>query len=229
MERRQNRSAMLAQAAGCQLKRGSVKPLLDVECEPGDAIRWALSVPHPFSIPLKLQENLLRSIDKVCKDPDTLCQWRLRQLQQWHDRAVQLLPATDAVLAQIEDKQLRRLLRGVPDGQPAQLGLTTHIELYKEMLRAAHCPDGSIVEDMPHGFCVVGKIRPSGRWPPYEKAQDVHPVHEALDRAWEIRRKIIHRVSAVQVSDNLKSIWDATIEDAVEGSCVGPLCSEKEV
>ena len=144
------------QAAGYQLKRGSVKPLLDVECEPGDAVRWALSVPHPFSIPLKLQDNLLRSIDRVCKDPDALCQWRLRQLQHWHDRAAQLWPATDTVLTQIKDKHLRRLLRGVPDGQPAQLGVTTHIELYKEMLQAAHCPDGSIVEDMQHGFRVVG-------------------------------------------------------------------------
>ena len=37
LQHRQNRSAMLAQAASYQLKRGAVKPLLDVECEPGDA------------------------------------------------------------------------------------------------------------------------------------------------------------------------------------------------
>ena len=36
-------------------------------------------------------------------------------------------------------------------------------------------------------------------------------------------------MSAVPVSENLKSIWEATIEDAAEGSCIGPLCSEKEV
>ena len=183
MEHRQARSVMLAQAAGYQLKRGSVKPLLDVECEPGDAIRWALSVPHPFSFLLKLQDNLLRSIDKVCHDSDALSQWRLRQLQYWHGRAVHLLPSTDAMFTQISDKRLRRLLRGVPDGQPAQLGLTTHVELYRKMLRAAQCPDSSILEDMLHGFHIVGKIRPSGSWPPYEKSQDVRPVQEALDRA----------------------------------------------
>ena len=229
LQHRQNRSVMLAQAAGYQLKRGAVKPLLDVECEPGDAIRWALSVPHPFSIPLKLQDDLLRSIDQVCKDPEALCRWRLRQLQHWHDRAVHLLPATDALLTQIQDRHLRRLLRGVPDGQAAQLGVTTHIELYKEMLQAAQCPDGSIVEDMLHGFRIVGKIRPSGRWPPYEKAQDVLSVSDALARAWEIRRKIVRRVAAVQRSDNLKVIWEATLEDVLEGSCLGPLGSEREV
>ena len=117
----------------------------------------------------------------------------------------------------------------MPDGQAAQLGVTTHIELYKEMLQAAQCPDASIVEDMLHGFRIVGKIRPSGRWPPYEKAQEVLSVSDALARAWEIRKKIVRRVAAVQRSDNLRVIWEATLEDVLEGSCLGPLGSEREV
>ena len=135
----------------------------------------------------------------------------------------------DALLTQIQDRHLRRLLRGVPDGQAAQLGVTTHIELYKEMLQAAQCPNASIVEDMLHGFRIVGKIRPSGRWPPYEKAQEVLSVSDALARAWEIRKKIVRRVAAVQRSDNLRVIWEATLEDVLEGSCLGPLGSEREV
>ena len=56
---------------------------------------------------------------------------------------------------------------------------------------------------MLHGFRIVGKIRPSGWWPPYEKAQEVLSVSDALARAWEIRKKIVRRVAAVQRSDNL--------------------------
>ena len=36
-------------------------------------------------------------------------------------------------------------------------------------------------------------------------------------------------MAAVQRSDNLKAIWEATLEDALEGSCLGPLGSEREV
>lgn len=46
---RQARSAGLAQSAGYQLKRGAVKPLLDIECSAGQAIEWVLQIPHPFS------------------------------------------------------------------------------------------------------------------------------------------------------------------------------------
>ena len=48
-------------------------------------------------------------------------------------------------------------------------------------------------------------------------------------RAWELRKKIVKRVQAVPVTDNLKKIWEATIEDAQEGSCLGPFFSEEEV
>ena len=50
------------------------------------------------------------------------------------------------------------------------------------------------------GFPIVGQIAPTGRWPPYERPQKCVPVQDALDRAWEIRKKIIQRVEAVPVS-----------------------------
>ena len=54
-------------------------------------------------------------------------------------------------------------------------------------------------------------------------------MQDALDRAWVLRKKIIQRVQSVQISDNLQKIWDASIEDVEEKSCLGPLVSEEEV
>jgi hypothetical protein len=45
---RQHLTAQLAAASGYQLKRGAMKPLLEVESEPGQAILWAMSIDHPF-------------------------------------------------------------------------------------------------------------------------------------------------------------------------------------
>ena len=55
------------------------------------------------------------------------------------------------------------------------------------------------------------------------------PVQAALDRAWDLRRKIIARVQGIPVSANLQKIWDASIEDVQEHSCLGPFDSEMEV
>ena len=48
-EHRQAASALKAVASGYQLKRGAMKPLLDIETEPGEAIAWALQI-DPTSV-----------------------------------------------------------------------------------------------------------------------------------------------------------------------------------
>ena len=68
---RQAVSAALAIASGYQLKRGAVKPLLEHEMEPGQAIEWALSVDRPFSTDIRLDPALQKAIlalrAPVCK------------------------------------------------------------------------------------------------------------------------------------------------------------------
>lgn len=54
-------------------------------------------------------------------------------------------------------------------------------------------------------------------------------VASMQSRAWEIRKKIIARVQAVPITENLKKIWDATVEDVHEGSCIGPVFDQKDV
>ena len=44
-----------------------------------------------------------------------------------------------------------------------------------------------------------------------------------------MRKKIVKRVQSVAVTKNLMKIWEATIEDVQDGSCLGPFFTEDEV
>ena len=226
---RQARSALAAVASGYQLKRGALKPLLTVECHPGEAIAWAMSIPHPFSVDAPLDEALAKNINAVTRAPQTVVAQRRALLDKWGKIAACSLIETDVLLRQVADPHLRRLLRGVPDDQLARLGVTCNVVLYARMLDEVKSVDLSLPSSLMQGLPIVGAIERSGRWPPYEKPQQVVSLDQLGRRAWELRKKIIHRVQAVPCSENLKKIWDSTMEDVEECSCLGPFENESEV
>ena len=178
-----------------------------------------------------LGSSEIRDLRKNMSGPLALVDGRLRDLQCWKDRAEALLPATDRELRAIPDAALRRLLRGGPDYADLKLGSFTHVKLYDELLEASACADRSLAHALHPGFPIVGPIQRSGRWPAYPKPQDPVQVSEAESRAWEFRKKIFRRcsavLSAVPVSDNLCSLWKSTMEDVAEGSTVGPLSERR--
>ena len=161
--------------------------------------------------------------------PNELLQYRAQQLLYWEAEAHRLLPETLDLIAQQPDPYLRRLLRGSPDDQPALLGQVCHIALYDAMLASCCSADTVLAQRLLTGFNIVGPIERSHRWPPVLKEQKCPPVQAALDRAWELRQKIISRVKSVPVSENLFKIWQATLEDCDEGSSIGPIETEQQV
>ena len=195
---KQQRTAIAATAAGYQLKRGAMKPLIDIETDPGEAIRWALQIPHPFSVAEPLDSALTHAINAVALHADETVQKRQRLLQEWAAKAQSCLVQSDQILQQIDDRALRLLLRGVPDGHSAQLGTTCNIVLYQAFAQAVQSPDMSLASDILRGFPIVGRILPSKRWPPYDKEQTIVSLEELHSRAWAIRRKIVQRVRGVQ-------------------------------
>ncbi|CAE7307619.1 unnamed protein product [Symbiodinium sp. CCMP2592] len=215
---RQSAAARLVAASGYQLKRGAAKPLLDIECEPGQAIQWSLQVLHPFTVQPALPDKIVDNIKFIVSSPQALVARRSERLQFWHQRAVALLPQTDQILRSIADAPLRRLLRGAPDYADVQLGSCTHVALYDELFAAIGCTDHQILQGIRSGFPIVGEIQRSGRWPPFTKPQRSVPVQEALDRAWELRAKVFRRCRSVPVSDNLRSLWKVAAPCAVQQS-----------
>ena len=226
---RQEESAQKALAAGYQLKRGAAKPLLEVEMEPGQAVAWSLQVVHPFTVPAALPQEIVSAVHDVAFRPQEVLQHRAQALLFWEAEAHRLLPVTIDLIARQPDPHLRFLLRGGPDDQPAMLGQVCHIALYAAMLERCRSDDGGLPQRLLEGFNIVGPIEKSNRWPPFTKEQKCPPVQAALDRAWELRKKIISRVQSVPVSDNLIKIWQSTLEDCTEGSSVGPFETEQQV
>ena len=226
---RQEDSARNALLSGYQLKRGALKPLLEVELEPGQAVQWALQVVHPFTVQLDVEPSLQAALRALALDPAAAVARRLEALAWWEAEAHRLLPVSLARIAAQPDPDLRALLRGCSEHERPLLGQVCHVALYEAMLNAVRSVDAKLVDDLLHGFPIVGEIHASGRWPPYTKPQLALPVRDALARAWDIRKKIVQRVEAVPTSENLQKIWDATMQDCSEGSCKGPWFSEKEV
>ena len=206
-----------------------MKPLVDIETEPGVAIEWVLSIPHPLSAPTSLDPDLMAAISAVAHQSEAVIKHRHHRLDFWAARAVALIPSTDALLKNLSDPLLRRLLRGCADHEALTLGSFCHVALYRELLAAVHSCDQTLPDDLLHGFPIVGPIARSKRWPDYTKKQDSLPIEEAVARAWEIREKIIKRVQRIPLTENSGKIWDSTVEDVQEGSCVGPLFEEAQV
>ena len=226
---KQAETARKALHAGYQLKRGAAQPLLDIEMEPGESIAFALHLVHPFTVPVALPPALQTALSKLHRSPAAICDERTKLLHFWEARATALLPKSIELIRAQPDIALQRLLLGeVSHGQP-QLGQVCHIALYAEMLQACASVDQQLPQLLLEGFPIVGPIAPSGRWAPYNKPQQVQPIQKALNRAWALRSKIVNRVQAVPVTENLQKIWEATIEDVSEGSCMGPFSSEEEV
>ena len=75
MVHRQFATGERAQAAGYQLKKGVTPPLIPVEMEPGEAVRYALNVVHPFTgtLPIEpdLQECLSNSLSRLVEPLQT--------------------------------------------------------------------------------------------------------------------------------------------------------------
>eukprot|EP00435_Cladocopium_sp_Y103_P034728 s2383_g9.t1 len=226
---RQAGTALKAQAAGYQLKRGAAKPLLEVEMEPGQAIQAALQIVHPFSMAVQLDVAEERALLSLSRPADVIVAEREQLLHFWHQRALALLPVSVQMIQQQPDPALRRLLLGDCDAQQPVLGQVCHIALYAEMLQACNSVDQQLPQLLLNGFPIVGEIQRTNRWPAYDKVQKDIPVQEALRRAWVIRKKIIQRVASVPVTDNLKKIWEASLEDVHEGSCLGPFKCEEEI
>ena len=143
-----------AQAAGYQLKKGVTPPLIPFEMEPGEAVRFALSLTHPFTGTLPIDPDLQECLSLAVRFPEWLNSYRKHVLAFWEAQAIRLLPETERILSQVEDRHLRRLLRGQDDHCPLQLGSCFHIALWKELMAKANSIDTDLVDQMLQGMSI---------------------------------------------------------------------------
>ena len=225
---RQHATAEKAQAAGYQLKRSAMPPLLGEEMEPGRAVQVALGLDHPFTVDPALQPDLQEALALTFFHAEAITSMREAQLEFWAQRAAILLPETDTTLRRVADPALRRLLRGVPDDQPLELGKVTHIALWRELLREARCIDRQLADEMLHGFSIIGPISRSFRWQALTSQPQLTET-ELHERAWEFSEKVMRNVQRSEITEFSGKVWEATMEDVQEKITVGPFYHMSEV
>ena len=168
------------------MKRAVVPPIFTVEVEPGEAIKIALKVRHPFAIPAALPPGIDDAIGMLCRDQSLTVRFRSDEIAFWEDRAVQLLDESLRELDNVPDQSIRELYC-----KGRRLGEFLHIRLWAEMLAAAQCPDTQLLDEMIHGMKVVGPVAASKRWPPLPPVEPALSLAGLKSRAWELRSKIL--------------------------------------
>ena len=76
---------------------------------------------------------------------------------------------------------------------------------------------------------IVGPVIKSGRWPDLKPDPEAKTNQHLLDRAWDIKKKVTRNILGSKITPGSRKIWEATIEDRDEGSCLGPFWSEGEI
>ena len=228
MVHRQFNTGEQAQAAGYQLKKGVTPPVILVEMEPGEAVRFALNVVHPFTGTIPIEPDLQECLSLAVRFPEWLNHHRQQQLNFWEAQALKLLPDTDRVLTAVSDPHLRRLLRGQDDSAPLQLGSCFHIALWNKLMTEAKSIDTDLVDQMLHGMSIVGSIARSRRWPAVSTTPDIS-MADLQKRAWDFSSKVHRNVMKAEISAHTEKVWEATMEDVQEKVTAGPFYDRAEV
>ena len=191
-DHRQRHSGQKAIAAGYQMKKSVVLPLITTEMHPGEAIEFALDLVHPFTQDAAIDSDLQAVLQEIVDNPQAVCDRRESLLHSWEARAHDLVPESDKLLKQIPDRHLRCLLRGAPDDQPLALGTFFHVVLWRQLLQQASCSDVDLVDQIMSGMPIVGDIASSHRWAADRKPHADHLSVDSLrSRAWEFRSKVL--------------------------------------
>ena len=174
-----------------------------------------MSLTHPFTGTLPIDPDLQECLSLAVRFPEWLNNYRKHVLAFWEAQAIRLLPETEKVLSQVEDRHLRRLLRGQDDHCPLQLGSCFHIALWKEVMAKANSIDTDLVDQMLQGMSIVGDIARSRRWPTTQGTEDLS-LDNLRSRAWEFSAKVNRNVARSEVTQHTEKVWEATMEDVAE-------------
>lgn len=135
-----------------------------------------------------------------------------------------MLPATVRRIRAVEDAHLRGLLWS-SDSDAPELDKICRLALWEEMLAAAECPDGDLLPSLCRGMPIIGDVARSRRWAPLQSGAALSE-EDLRSRAWEVRRKIIARISSTAITQHSVKAWESTISDRDEGSSLGPFYEE---
>ena len=229
-EHRQHQSALAAQAAGYQMRKGLLPPIVGVEMEPGQCADHVLSLPHPFALPAPLSSEHQWVLQWLQADAAGLAAWRAAKLQWWRQRAITLLADSAKTIQHVNDEYLQRLFCHGNLGQldKPELGHIVHFSLWQALADSIQSKDAKYVLEMLQGMPIVGKVQPSGVWRPLD-TPEAKPLEQLRAEAPSLRARVMRGVMARGVEQQAETLWKDTLDDVQAGYTVGPFLDEQAV
>ena len=215
---RQFRSARAAAAAGIQMKKGALPPLLSREVEPGRAVDQISRARFPFDDLESLSPDLTKCVQRIARDGlAATVAFRAKELRHWEGRAKDLRLRSLRELDKAPESIKAVLLRG------REIGQFFHIALYREMLKSIDYPDQKYADRLMTGLPIAGPIETSNIWPADLIAAS-STIREFENKAWEYREKLEkdprydHRIYDRPQEKGgpisyTNQIWESTIEE----------------
>ena len=213
--------------AGLQRKRSRMLPLINEELEPGQTVRIALDLVHPFTQIGDASDPTLSAAAQLIHDPRAVVSQRRLLLGQWSHFAEQ---SRQAALLELRDLPTEvRLIhcQGRRWSEDLQVGQFVHFPLWRALAKAADAQDQHYINEFKAGLRIVGHVQKSLAWPTME-TEDPLSMEDYSRRAWVVRKQIIARVIKKGVGRLSQNIWDDTVKDREAGYCSGPF-TEREV
>jgi hypothetical protein len=183
------------------MRRTVIQPLLTSEVEPGDAVKLALALEHPFAKDAELEPLEQILLDRMVDDPEGLYIEREIIYARWKAEAERTLPEAWAEIQAIPDQRLRGLYskrRKEPPKEPAEV---VRFPLYRLLCKEAQVVDSEWLPSFKAGMQIVRPVERPNRWQPKEEEDDLL-VSDLTKRAWESRNNIAEKIYREGINPN---------------------------
>ena len=168
------------------MKWTALQPLLQTEVEPGEAVRLALNMKHPFTVEEPLSVDRTDLYRAMVEDPAKFMAERAHRLEEWTRWAKDHRQEALTELRAIEDPLVRDLYLKNGRNEDYDFGDFVHFPLCRALAAAAGSKDRHYVDEFKNGMHIVGEVKKSHRWPVKECVPEISMVNQR-SWAWAIR------------------------------------------
>ena len=170
---------------------------------PHEFVEKALTLKHPFDVPLPLEIANMESIAFILeKGPTEVCKFRIKMLEHYIGRA-KALQQEEKALHDAMSEEIRPVMK------------SKRLLLFQEMMRDAGVPDEQLFVDMCQGFKLVGDLDPSGQFPHQFKPASLD-VEQLKQTAKWAQKAVVASCKKVADDEEIAiAVWEETLEQAM--------------
>lgn len=198
-------------------EEGRLKVTYGVYFNPKEFVEKALSLRHPFDVPLPLEAANMESIAFILQNsPADVCKFRVRQLEHYISRA-RALQNDEKCLHDSMCEEIKPVME------------SKRLLLFKEMLHDAGITDEHLFQDMCEGFKLVGDLNPSGQFTQQLKPASLDVEQLKQTATWAQKAVVAACRKVAEDEEIARAVWDETVEQSLPGKqwVKGPFTAEE--